>query len=149
MLQSGEPDPVFRSERTLPFCPQRVYEAFERPEQLAKWWGPDGFTNTFELFEFWPGGRWVFVMHGPTGIDYPNESVFREMAPGSKVVIEHVVQPHFTLTVSLVAQGEGTHLTWVQEFDDAKVAERVRAIVGPANEQNLNRLRALLDGEMT
>ena len=33
---------------------------------------------TFHTFELWPGGRWRFVMHGPDGTDYPNESGFRE-----------------------------------------------------------------------
>jgi uncharacterized protein YndB with AHSA1/START domain len=45
----------------------------------AQWWGPEGFANTFAQFEFKPGGRWVFVMHGPNGANYPNESVFREI----------------------------------------------------------------------
>jgi hypothetical protein len=24
---------------------KRVFEAFAKPELLARWWGPDGFTN--------------------------------------------------------------------------------------------------------
>jgi uncharacterized protein YndB with AHSA1/START domain len=35
--------------------------------------GPKDFTHTFEQFEFKPGGRWVLVMHGPNGANYPNE----------------------------------------------------------------------------
>jgi uncharacterized protein YndB with AHSA1/START domain len=42
---------------------------------LSRWWGPAGFTNTFEVCEFKKGGRWSFVMHGPDGRNYPNESV--------------------------------------------------------------------------
>ncbi|MCC7422689.1 MAG: SRPBCC domain-containing protein [Planctomycetaceae bacterium] len=137
---------IARTERFLSATPQRVFEAFEQPEQIARWWGPDGFTNTFELFEFKPGGRWVFVMHGPNGINYPNESVFREIVPESRVVIEHVVQPLFTLTVTLTAQGDGTHLTWVQKFDDPGFLEKVMHIIGPANEQNLDRLQTVLGG---
>jgi uncharacterized protein YndB with AHSA1/START domain len=141
-----DPGSVARTERLLSATPQQVFEAFEQSEQLARWWGPDGFSNTFELFEFKPGGRWVFVMHGPNGIDYPNESVFREIVPASRVVIEHVVPPLFTLTVTLAPQGDGTHLTWVQEFDDPGFLEKVMHIIGPANEQNLDRLQAVLPG---
>jgi hypothetical protein len=62
---------TFRTERVLPYPPQQVFEAFARPELLARWWGPSGFTNTFEVFEFKPGGRWKFVMHGPDGSRHP------------------------------------------------------------------------------
>ena len=127
------------------FAPsRRVFAAFERPEQLAKWWGPDGFTNTFEQFEFKPGGRWVFTMHGPNGANYANECVFREIEPDARLVIEHVVPPWFRLTVTLTPFGEETRLAWVQEFESPEMAEKLRAIVDPSNEQNLDRLQALL-----
>ena len=37
-----------------------------------------------------------------------------------------------------------TQLLWQQEFDDAATAQAVKQIVGPANEQNLDRLTAVL-----
>src|SRR3954463_12614241 len=101
-------DATFRSHRTIPFTPEQVFAAFARPELLARWWGPNGFTNTFEVFEFRAGGRWKFVMHGPDGANYPNENVFRELAACSTVVIQHVSHPRFVLTVKLTAHGAGT-----------------------------------------
>ena len=38
----------------------RVYAAFADPAQLARWWGPAGFTNSFETFDLRPGGSWRF-----------------------------------------------------------------------------------------
>ncbi|QEL16660.1 SRPBCC domain-containing protein [Limnoglobus roseus] len=136
---------ALRTEREIAATPREIFAAFERPESLAQWWGPDGFTNTFERFEFKPGGKWVFVMHGPNGTDYPNESVFRETRP-DKIAIELVSQPHFTLTVTLTARGDKTHLVWAQEFDSREIAEKLRPICDPANEQNLDRLQAVLAG---
>lgn len=52
---------AFSTRRILPDSPQQVFDAFAQAEVLARWWGPNGFTNTFELFEFKPGGRWKFV----------------------------------------------------------------------------------------
>jgi uncharacterized protein YndB with AHSA1/START domain len=123
---------------------REIFAAFERPELLARWWGPKDFTNQFEQFEFKPGGRWVFVMHGPNGGNYPNRSVFREIQPNAKIVIGHESSPRFTLTVTLTARGNQTHLAWVQEFESAEIAARMRRICEPANEQNLDRLQALL-----
>ena len=117
MSQATNPEAVLSTDRLLSGNPARVFAAFENPACLAQWWGPSGFTNTFEQFEFKPGGRWVFVMHGPNGANYANESVFREIQPNTKIVIEHVVEPWFMLTVTLTARGDQTHLTWDQEFE--------------------------------
>jgi uncharacterized protein YndB with AHSA1/START domain len=144
MSEDAEPKSAVSTERMLLASPREVFAAFERPEPLARWWGPEGFTNTFALFEFKPGGRWVFVMHGPNGANYPNESVFREIEPDSRIVIEHVVSPWFRLTVTLSARGDKTHLAWVQEFESPEVAEKMRPLTRTANEQNLDRLQAVL-----
>lgn len=135
---------VFRSQRMLPHQPSVVFNAFARPELLAQWWGPDGFTNSFELFEFRPGGRWKYVMHGPKNANFANESVFRELVEPSKVVIHHLSKPRYVLTVTLTARDGGTAIIWEQEFEDPAVAARIRHIVEPANEQNLDRLAAIL-----
>jgi uncharacterized protein YndB with AHSA1/START domain len=137
-------DATARTERLISAPIGAVFAAFSNADRLAQWWGPAGFRNTFEVFEFEPGGRWVFTMHGPNGTDYPNESVFQEIEPNARIAIHHVSPPLFTLTVTLSARGRDTHLTWVQEFESAEVAARVRSIVEPANEQNLDRLQSLL-----
>jgi len=139
-------DAVFFCRRALPQAPAEVFAAFARPERLARWWGPAGFRNTFASCDFRPGGRWTFTMHGPDGAAYPNECVFRAIEAPSRVVIDHVVAPRFTLTVELRPAGGGCELRWTQVFDDPATARRVRAIVRPANEQNLDRLQALLAG---
>jgi uncharacterized protein YndB with AHSA1/START domain len=145
--ESGDPnEATFRTHRVLPHEPRAVFEAFAQKDLLARWWGPSGFTNTFETFEFTPGGRWKFVMHGPDGSNHPNESVFLELSAPSKVVIQHVSAPRFALTVTLTAHDGGTAISWVQVFEDAAFAARIRHIVEPANEQNLDRLQAVLAG---
>jgi uncharacterized protein YndB with AHSA1/START domain len=138
-------DASFRTERTLPFSPQTVYNAFASADVLATWWGPEGFINEFETFEFIVGGRWTFVMVGPDGARYPNQSIFTALEPASRVVIRHDCEPFFTLTVQLSDAAQGTHVLWEQVFDDVQIARAVRARVGPANEQNLDRLTRTLE----
>ena len=137
---------TFRTKRTLPFSPQAVYNAFASADVLATWWGPEGFTNEFETFEFQVGGRWTFVMVGPDGARYPNQSVFTQLEPASRVMIRHDCTPFFTLSVQLTAVHDGTQVEWQQTFDDARTAQAVKAMVEPANEQNLDRLTRVLAG---
>ena len=130
--------------RVLPHTPNEIFGAFSAPELLALWWGPEGFSNTFEIFEFTEGGRWKFIMHGPDGTNYLNESIFLEIVPESKIVIEHVCPPHFILTIGLTPESDGTHLTWEQTFDNADTAQAIKQQAGSANEQNIDRLTAVL-----
>ncbi|MFQ3638575.1 MAG: SRPBCC domain-containing protein [Chloracidobacterium sp.] len=141
---TNDPDATISNERVLSATPRQIFAAFEQPDCLAQWWGPAGFTSTFQHFEFKPGGRWVFVMHGLNGANYPNESVFREIQPDTVIVIEHVVTPYYRLTVRLTPRGEQTHLAWIQEFESPEVAERMRPLCKTANEQNLDRLESVL-----
>jgi uncharacterized protein YndB with AHSA1/START domain len=135
---------VCSTSRVLPFTRAGVFEAFADARSLALWWGPQGFANTFEVFEFRPQGRWIFVMHGPDGSDYANQCVFLETSP-ERVVIQHVCAPYFTLTVTLGDTAEGhTQLNWQQAFDDPQVAASIWHIIEPANEQNIDRLHHVL-----
>jgi len=132
------------TKRVLPFSAETIYGAFAKPEVLASWWGPNGFSNTFEVHEFRIGGRWIFTMHGPDGRNYANTSFFANLEPGRSIVVRHDCQPFFTLTVSLSPVADGTLLNWDQEFDDSETANAVKAVVGDANEQNLDRLTKAL-----
>lgn len=135
---------TFKTHRQLAHTPQAVFAAIADPTRLARWWGPNGFTNQFQVFEFQPGGRWVLDMIGPDGTRYPNESLFAHIEADRQVVIDHTVEPLFTLTITLEPMAGGTLVHWEQVFSDAAVAQAVSHIVEPANEQNLDRLTAEL-----
>ena len=131
---------IFRTSRDLPVTPDSVFAVIEDPVRLARWWGPDGFTNTFHTFEFREGGSWQFTMHGPDGTDYPNQSEFLEIVPNSMVRIKHINLPHFELSISLEPCAIGTRISWFGVFENREFAENARQFLEAANEQNLNRL---------
>lgn len=131
---------TFRTSREIGATVDQVYAAISSPERLARWWGPAGFTNTFKICDVRKGGRWSFIMHGPDGLSYPNESVFAEVDAPRRISVQHISEPKFRLTIDLAASGSGTLVSWAQAFESAETAARVESIVVPANEQNLDRL---------
>lgn len=127
----------------------RVFRAFSDPAQLAQWWGPKGFTNTFNEFDLRPGGAWRFVMHGPDGVNYPNESLFVEVVAPERIIFRHVSRPQFQMTITLVAQGTQTVVGWRQRFNTVAECQRIARFAVEANEQNLDRLTMNLERQNT
>lgn len=123
---------------------ERVFEAFAEAAQLAGWWGPKGFRNTFHSFDFRAGGLWNFTMHSAEGHDFKNECVFQEIAEPHRIVIEHLSTPRYLLEVTLEPADEGTRLLWVQRFETAEMRDKIVKLAGPANEELLDRLEAVL-----
>jgi uncharacterized protein YndB with AHSA1/START domain len=148
---SAEPEIESFSERELvstrvfDFPRELVYMAFSDPLALAAWWGPEGFSNTFQEFDFRPGGVWRYVMHAPDGGDSEHESVFLETVAPERIVFRHLRPMHeYRATILLSEQSERTHLVWRMLFESVAECRRVRPFVVPANEQNLDRLHAHL-----
>lgn len=142
-MKSKLPELEVITTRVFNTARERVFEAFTDPKQLAKWWGPKGFTNTFQTFEFKPGGKWIFVMHGPDGKDFNNESTFLEIVPLEKIVYEHK-QPWYHMTITLAERAGKTAMTWRMLFDAKPDNAKLKAFLSQATEENFDRLEALL-----
>lgn len=125
--------------------PEIVFNAWADPEQLAQWWGPAGFSNTFHEFDFRPGGTWKFTMHAPNGSDFHNTSVFEEIVKPERIVFQHLLPVHkFRLTATFENVDGKTKLTFHQLFETVEECERIRPYVTEANEQNLDRLQRVI-----
>lgn len=124
-----------------------VFAAFADPVKLTRWWGPAGFTSTFQTFEPRPGGRWIFTLHGPDGRDYPNEVSFVDVTAPQHVRLLHLGDHWFELLITFADAGAGrTRVGWRQRFDSAAHCRRISGIVRQANEQALDRLQAVVVG---
>ena len=137
---SATPDREIISVRVFDASPDQLFQAWTDPAILALWWGPKDFKNTFEVFEPRPGGSWKFVMHGPDGTDYKNESVFREIEKPSRIVLDHLSSPRFRIVATFSAEAGKTRLTFRMIFETAEMRDRVKGIVVNANEENFDRL---------
>lgn len=124
---------------------ERVWRAFADPALLARWWGPAGFTNTFHEFDLRAGGRWRFTMRGPGGAVYEETREFLEVAPPERIVLANDDPVHrFRMTIALTVEDTGTRLGWSMVFDNATEFARVESIIAASNEENFDRLEALL-----
>jgi uncharacterized protein YndB with AHSA1/START domain len=108
-----------------------VWTAWTKPEHLAQWWGPDGFSTTTSAYDLRPGGVWRFVMHGPDGRDYQNRITFDEIVRPERIRYHHgggadvePVQFRTTVTFENLA-GDRTQLTLHAVFPSAAARERV------------------------
>jgi uncharacterized protein YndB with AHSA1/START domain len=45
--------------------PERLWNLWEDPRQLERWWGPQPYPATFTRYEFEPGGQCRYYMTGP------------------------------------------------------------------------------------
>jgi uncharacterized protein YndB with AHSA1/START domain len=137
-------DRALETSRLIDAPRSNVFAAIEERAKLARWWGPAGFTSTFEAFDFRPGGHWRFVLHGPDGKDYPNHNQFADIVPNERVVVRHVEGHYFELTITLADEGGKTRVGWRMEFPSAAELSSIEEYVRPANEQNLDRLTAVV-----
>lgn len=136
------------SVRTIAAPPDRVFGAFRDAERLQRWWGPKGFTNEFDVFDFRPGGTWQYTMRGPDGTAYPNESRFVDIDDPVRIELDHLRPMHwFRLSMTFEKAGAGTQLSWTMRFEDER--EELRPILEQANEENFDRLEAELNREST
>ena len=124
---------------------EKVYQAWANPNYLIKWWGPAGFSNTFHKHDLVPGGQWSFIMHGPNGIDYPNECIFIDIKPNEYLSWHHLPNPKFEVnTFFEVIDENSTQVTFKMIFDTEKEAESLRSFILEKNEENFVKLDAVL-----
>jgi uncharacterized protein YndB with AHSA1/START domain len=121
-----------------------VWKAWTDPQHLAQWWGPKGFSNTFHTFELRPGCEWRFLMHGPDGTDYKNHSVFVEIVPHERLVLDHLSGPHFRMEATFVDRNGGTEVTFRGIFDTVKEFEQVKGFAIDGNRETMDRMADLV-----
>jgi uncharacterized protein YndB with AHSA1/START domain len=67
-------------------APRRlVFEAWTRPEHVARWWGPRGYTLEVCEIDLRPGGAWRFVQRAPDGSEYGFRGEYREIVPPERL----------------------------------------------------------------
>jgi len=138
--------------RTLDATPETVYKAWTDPEQMARWWGPNCFTNPVCELDVRPGGTWRIVMRAPDGVEYECGGIYREVVAAQRLVFtnnafdsEGKVLLEGVTSVTFTAQGAKTKLT-VETHMVGKVSYAAQMLAGmdAGWNQSLDRLTALV-----
>jgi uncharacterized protein YndB with AHSA1/START domain len=66
-------------QRTVLAPRSRVFSMFTEPDQLARWWGPKGFTSPTVELDVRAGGRYRIEMQPPEGDAFWLSGEFREV----------------------------------------------------------------------
>ena len=62
-----------------------IWGAWVNPENLPKWWGPEGFSCRTTRIDLREGGDWVFDMIAPDGTVFPNHHRYGLIRPMERI----------------------------------------------------------------
>lgn len=131
--------------RTINFPIEKVWNAWSNPDLLKVWWGPNGFSNTFHEHDFREGGKWIYTMHGPEAGNYENDAWYERIEAPTFLQWNRNSQPRFRTTVQFEKVSDAaTRIVWNMIFETAEMYEKVVKFAADKNEENLDRLEALL-----
>jgi len=132
--------------------PDRVWEVWEDPRKLERWWGPPTFPATFTRHEFIVGGQSRYFMTGPAGetprgwwridaIDKPRRIEFANGLAGDHGEPMHGVEP-MAGHVTFEAVDGGTRMTTVTHFTDV---EQMQTMLGMGMQEGMTQATGQID----
>lgn len=114
-----------------------VWDAFTDVNHQQHWWGPRGFTITTKSKDLRPGGQWIYTMHGPDGVDYPNIATYHEVERYSKLVYDHgateSTPPLFRVTVTFEEIKGRTVMDMTMTLESPEAAKEIAKFIKQAN----------------
>jgi len=129
------------STRIFNYSQDLLFQAWANPNHLKNWWGPKGFTNTFNEFDFRVGGKWSFIMHGPDKGNYANECEFIKIEAPSLIAWKRHSKPIFQVLATFEKIDEHqTQLVFKMGFHTAEECNKIKPFVVDKNEENFDRL---------
>jgi len=135
------PDSEIVSTRIFHTDRKKLFRAWSDPDHLKNWWGPKGFTNTFNEFDFRVGGKWHFIMHAPDKGNFTNEVEFIKIEEPSIIAWKRHSKPLFQVVATFEEiAADQTKLVFKMLFDTAEECSKLKPFVLDKNEENFDRL---------
>jgi uncharacterized protein YndB with AHSA1/START domain len=118
--------------------PDLIWQMWEDPRLLERWWGPPTYPATFEQHDLSPGGEMTYFMTGPEGDRHHGWWRVISVEPGSGIEIEDGFadqdgkpdpsMPSMKMEVSIEPAGEGsgtTRMAIKTSFQSLEAMEKV------------------------
>jgi len=128
----------FVMERIFAAPRELVWQAWTKPEYLAHWWGPKGWTLPVCNVDFRPGGVWHYCMRGPEGEEGWGKAIYQEIVEPERIVYLDTFSdeagnsvegmPEMVITVTFAEHNGKTRLTAHAQFASAADLESVVAM---------------------
>ncbi|MDQ0819600.1 uncharacterized protein YndB with AHSA1/START domain [Arthrobacter sp. V4I6] len=131
---------------------ERVWQIWEDPRQLERWWGPPTWPATFERHEFTPGGEASYYMTGPNGekargwwritdVQAPTHLEFDDgFADDDGAPVEAMGITHATVTLEEI--GARTRMTILSTFESE---EQLNKMVEMGMEEGMKEAAGQID----
>ncbi len=128
-----------------------VFEAWTKPQHVARWWGRTGSTLTRCEIDLRTGCAWRFVERQVDGNEYPFRGEYREIVPPERLVYTFIfdvapMSEHESVVTMLLEEHDGkTTMTETSVFCHA--ADRDQMLESGMEEgagETLDRLEELL-----
>jgi uncharacterized protein YndB with AHSA1/START domain len=71
--------------RTFDVAQERVWRAWSDPNEVTRWWGPQGFTSPMCRMEFREGGTTLASMRSEQGWELFNTWTYRSIEPMARI----------------------------------------------------------------
>ncbi len=107
-------------ERVVDLSPERIWEAWTKPEHIVHWFTPAPWRTTACELDLRPGGLFRTTMKSPEGQEFPNAGCFLEVVPNKRLVFTDALKAGFRPT------GEG-FMTAIIELEPSGSGTRYRA----------------------
>jgi uncharacterized protein YndB with AHSA1/START domain len=113
---------------------ERVWQVWEDPRTLERWWGPPTYPATFLTHELVAGGTATYYMQGPEGdrfygwwdverVAAPTALEFTDGFADETGARDETIKPSRS-SVTLEPAGAGTRMTIVASFPDLETLEK-------------------------
>lgn len=132
--------------RRIKASPQKLYDAFTRPELISLWWGPDAGPVLHAETDVRVGGRFRIVFQTLDGETHEMTGAYRVVEPGRRLVWDTTWitfperQSIVTIDITPIAEGAELTVHHAQLHD-----EEVRASHHQGWNGTLDKLQTLLE----
>ena len=117
----SETETTLRLRRTFAAPREKVFRAWTQPEELTKWWGPEGYATPSAEVDLRVGGKYrLGMMKLPDGKIFYLSGTYREVRPPERLVYtwRWEAQPEHgetLVTVEFRAVGDSTEVDLIHE----------------------------------